>query len=172
MGSPVTLSHLTLSDPERLRCRIWSKIDTCIVRYYVRGNPHFNWFSLQQWIFGASLQKIANVTPTAAVKQTAKVLVPLVEFHHCTLWRNQKPQLSGKRATTGRNRVKFGPRGWVFSVYKVFLTVKWLRSFWSLSVHSDFRQACISKMAGCRAERTEIWASGVSIRCTQATFDT
>ncbi len=80
MGSPVTLSHLTLSDPEKskLRCRIWSKIDTCIVRYCVGVNPDFNWFSLQQWVFDTSLQKIAKVIPTAAVKQSAKVLGPLV----------------------------------------------------------------------------------------------
>ncbi len=81
MESPVTLSHLTLSDPERwmLRCWIWSKIDTCIVRYCVRVNLDFNWFSRQQWVFD-SLQKIANVIPTAAVKQSAKVLGPPVIF--------------------------------------------------------------------------------------------
>ncbi len=64
----------------KLRCRIWSKIDTCIVRYCVRVNPDFNWFSLQQWVFDTSLQKIANVIPTAAVKQSAKVLGPLVDL--------------------------------------------------------------------------------------------
>ncbi len=127
--------------------------------YYVRVNPHFSWFSLQQWVFDASLPKIASVIPTAAVKQSAKVLVPLVEFHHCTIWRYQNLQLSGKRATTERKRVIFGPRGWICSVYKVFLILKWFRSFWSQSVHSDFRQACISKMAGRRAKRIEIWAS-------------
>ncbi len=80
MRSPVTLTHLTLSDPEssKLRCRKWSKIDTCIVRYCVRVNPDINWFSLQQWIFNTSPQKIANVIPTAAVKQSAKVLRPPV----------------------------------------------------------------------------------------------
>ncbi len=39
-------------------------------------------------------------------------------------------------------------------------------------MHSDFRQACISKMAGRRAKRVEIWAFRVSIQCTQGTFDT
>ena len=45
------LSHLTLSDLERstLRCRIFSKIDTCIVRYCVRVNPRF------QLIYSAAL---------------------------------------------------------------------------------------------------------------------
>ncbi len=37
---------------------------------------------------------------------------------------------------------------------------KRLRSFWGHLVHSDFRQACISKMASHRAKRSEIWASG------------
>ncbi len=41
-------------------------------------NPRFNWFSLQQLTFDTSLQKIANVIPTAAVKQSAKVHGPLV----------------------------------------------------------------------------------------------
>ena len=57
---------------------IWSKIDTCIVRYCVRVSLDFNWFSLQQWVFDTSLQKIANVTPTAAVKQSVKAHAP---FH-------------------------------------------------------------------------------------------
>ena len=48
------------------------------MRYYVRVNTDFNWFSLQQGVFDTSLQKIANVIPTAAVKQSAKVLGPLV----------------------------------------------------------------------------------------------
>ena len=39
-------------------------------------------------------------------------------------------------------------------------------------MHSDLRQACISKMAGRRVKLSEIWASGVSIQCTQGTFDT
>ena len=154
MGSPVTLSHLTLSDPERLRCRILSKIDTCIVTCYVRVNPHFSWFSLQQRVFDASLHKIASVIPTAAVKQDAKVLGPLVE----------RPQ--------SETEWNLGLGGWAFSAYKVFLTLKWCRSFWSQPLHSDFQQACISKMAGRRAKRIEIWASGVSIQCTQGTFDT
>ena len=89
MGSPVTiqsLSHLTLIDLKRskLRYRIWSKIDTCIVRYCVRVNPDFNWFSVHQWvIFDTSLQKIDNVIPNAAVKQSAKVLGPLITVVHC-----------------------------------------------------------------------------------------
>ena len=43
MGSPIPPSDLTLSDLDRskLRCRKWSKIDTCIVRYCLRVNPRF-----------------------------------------------------------------------------------------------------------------------------------
>ncbi len=33
------------------------------------------------------------------------------QIHHCTLWRNQKPQLSGKRANVEQNGVEFGTRG-------------------------------------------------------------
>ncbi len=33
------------------------------------------------------------------------------QIHHCTLWRNQKPQLSEKRAIVEQNGVKFGTRG-------------------------------------------------------------
>ena len=40
----------------------------------------FNWFSLQHRVFDTSLQKIANVLLTAAVKQSAKVQGPLVYF--------------------------------------------------------------------------------------------
>ncbi len=76
MDSPIPW-HLTLSDLDRskLRCRKWSKIDTCIVRYCLRFNPwdltlDFNWFT--------SLQKIANDISTAAVNQRAKVHGPLV----------------------------------------------------------------------------------------------
>ncbi len=48
-------------------------------------------------------------------------------FHHCTLSGNQKPQLSGKRETLERNGVKFGPQGWVFSVYRALLRLKCVR---------------------------------------------
>ena len=57
-----------------------------------------------------------------------------------------------KRATIERYGVNFGPRGWVFIVHRVLLTLLWLKSFWGHSVHSDFRQAFISKMAGRRAK--------------------
>ncbi len=52
------------------------------------------------------------------------------------------------------------------------MPLQWLRSFWGHSVHSDFRKICISKMAGRRAKQREIWASWVSIQCTEGTFDT
>ncbi len=47
-----------------------------------------------------------------ALKQSVKAHGPLVfrkfQIHHCTLWRNQKPQLSGKREIVEQNGVKFG----------------------------------------------------------------
>ena len=39
-------------------------------------------------------------------------------------------------------------------------------------MQSDFRQACISKIASRREKQSEIWASGVSVLCTQGAFDT
>ncbi len=54
MGSPVAFTF-DLEWPWKVtqgqKCRIWSKIDTCIVRYFVRANPDFNWFSLHKWVF-------------------------------------------------------------------------------------------------------------------------
>ncbi len=37
---------------------------------------------------------------------------------------------------------------------------------------SNFRQLCISKMAGRRAKWTKFWASGVSIQCIQCIYGT
>ena len=94
------------------------------------------------------------------------------QIHHCSLWRNQKPQLSGKGAIMERNGVvKFGSQGLVFSVIRVLLTVKCLRSFWVIWCISDFRQPCISKMAGRMAKWSEIWALGICIQCRHDTFD-
>ncbi len=33
------------------------------------------------------------------------------QIHHCTLWRNQEPQLSGEQAIVEQNGVKFGESG-------------------------------------------------------------
>ncbi len=66
-----------------------------------------------------------------------------------------------------------GGRG-VFSVYRVLLTVKCYGHPWVIWCVSNFRRAYISKMAGPRAKRSEIWGSGpMSIQCTciQGTFD-
>ncbi len=54
----------------------------------------------------------------------------LANFWISPLYHMRKPktQLSGKRATVERNRVKVGPWRWVFSVYRVLLTLQWLRS--------------------------------------------
>ncbi len=39
-----------------------------------------------------------------------------VQIHHCSLWRNQKPQLSGKRAIVEQNGVKFATCGYVYNI--------------------------------------------------------
>ncbi len=145
MGSPVTLSHLTLSDPDRskLRCQIWSKIDTCIVRYCVRVNPDFNWFSLQQWVFDRSLQKIANVIPTAAVKQSAKVLGPLVS--------SPTPSSRNKLKLRDLDRVDWQ----VWQTRADFLACRYRYFVWPCSIHRHCKSAgrwresvnCVSKKA-------------------------
>ena len=65
-------------------------------------------------------------------------------------------KMAGRRA----KRIKVGPRGWVFSVHRVLLTLKCLRSFWGHWIHFDFRKTSISKTAGRRAKQSEIWARG------------
>ncbi len=39
------------------------------------------------------------------------LLTIFFQIHHCNLWRNKKPQMSGKRAIIERNGMKFGTRG-------------------------------------------------------------
>ncbi len=82
----------------------------------------------------------------------------------------EKP-VSRKRLVIERNGIKFGPGRWVFSVHRVFLTPKWLRSFWGHLVLFRFRQPCISKMAVRRAKESETWVSGVNNQFIQGTFD-
>ncbi len=102
----------------------------------------------------------------------------------------QKPQLYGKRATVERNRVKFGPRGWVFSVHRVHLTLKCLRSFWGqsvylwvFSVHSERLTlkrlrfvlgslgafSIFNNLVPWTWLVVELWVSGMSIQCIQDT---
>ena len=79
--------------------------------------------------------------------------------------------VSRKRLVVDRNRVKFGPRWWVFSVHRVRLTLTWLRSFWGHWCISDLRQPCLSKTSGRRAKWSEIWALGGCIHCIQGSFN-
>ncbi len=90
MGKPP--SYLTLSDLEKskLRCWIWSKIDTCVCDI-LELTLEFTWFSLPQSVFDASLQKIANVLPTAALKQSAKVHGTLVLKYEVE-YQNKRPR--------------------------------------------------------------------------------
>ncbi len=92
MGSPVTLSHLTLGDLERSISRslryqrlIYHKAAELRHILLLKINKKhiwldFSWFSLQQWVFDTCLQKIPNAILTVAVKQSANVHGPLV-FH-------------------------------------------------------------------------------------------
>ena len=92
--------------------------------------------------------------------------------------------VSRTRLVVEQNGVKFGAQGWVFTVYKVVLTVKCLRSFWIVGCFSDFRQPCISKTGkhkpkslcysvlcghyppSCQADRESPWASCIySFHC-------
>ena len=43
--------------------------------------------------------------------------------------------VSRKWLVVEQNGVNFGPWGFVFSVHRVLLTLKWLRSFWGHFVH-------------------------------------
>ncbi len=74
-----------------------------------------------------------------------KVIFLIFEMHLCIPLGNQKPQISGKPATVQWNGVTFGPRGWVFSVYRVLLTVKWLRTLWGHWVHFRFSSSLYLK---------------------------
>ena len=38
-------------------------------------------------------------------------------------------------------------------------------------MHSDFQQTCISKTAGRRVKRSEVWGSGVNVQSIQGHFD-
>ncbi len=85
--------------------------------YCVRVNPDFNRFSLQQWVFDTSLQKkIGNAIPTAAVKQSAKVLGPLVFTYYriMNFWPTTKHLLyhglTGKFPTLGESPVTLSIR--------------------------------------------------------------
>ena len=39
------------------------------------------------------------------------IFFPKFHIHHCILWRNQKPELSGKRVITEQKGVEFGTHG-------------------------------------------------------------
>ena len=78
LRSPLPPSHLTLSDikSSKLRSWKWSKIDTWMMRYCVRVNPRYQFLiSIDFWC------KSPFVIPTPVVKQSAKVIGPLVTVH-------------------------------------------------------------------------------------------
>ena len=64
--------------------------------------------------------------------------------------------------------MKFGLRG-EYSVYTGYFDTYGVKvilgSLIKVRLISNFRQSCTLKMAGCRAKRSDIWASGMSIQC-------
>ncbi len=50
------------------------------------------------------------------------------QIHHCTLWRNRNPQLSGKQAIVEQNRVKLGTR----EQFRLYICVQ-LLELWPLA---------------------------------------
>ena len=73
-------------------------------------------------VTGTMLKLVLNFPPNGPHKITLGIFeilslrVLLIFFrkfqiHHCSLWRNAKAQLSGKRAIAEQNGVKFGTRG-------------------------------------------------------------
>ncbi len=55
-----------------------------------------------------------------------------------------------------KKRPKFGPWGYVVSVYLVLLIVKCSGLFWGHSLHFWFQQPCTSKTVGHRAKRMQV----------------
>ncbi len=60
------------------------------------------------------------------------------QIHHCSLWRNQKPQLSGKRAIVEQTEWNVGLVGSTLTLYRVPLACFSSRSFWGHSMHLRF----------------------------------
>ena len=68
--------------------------------------------------------------------------------------------VSRKQLIVERHGRKFGPQGQVFSVHRVRLTVKCLRSVGVIRCISDFCRPCILETDNRRAKRTKNWSSG------------
>ena len=79
---------------------------------------------------------------------------------------------SSLRLVVERNGVKFGPRGVSIQCVQRLSTVKCLGVILGSLGAFPIRQGYISKTAGRRAKRNEIWPSGARIQCLQGTFDT
>ncbi len=65
-----------------------------------------------------------------------------------------------KRLVVDWNGRTIGPLGQVFSVYRLFLTVKCSKSVWGHSVHFWFSTTLYLEMAAHRAKRMKNWTSG------------
>ena len=100
------------------------------------------------WASWVSIQCTQDIFDTLVIKVILASLGVFPIF--------EKP-VSRKQLVIERNRVCLGDE---YSVYTVLLTQVVnviLGVIWCIS---DFRQPCISKTAGRRAKRSEIWVSG------------
>ncbi len=80
----------------------------------------------------------------------------------------RRPWIS-KRLVVERNGPKFGPQGWVFTVYRVLLFSVQVQ-FGVIRCISKFWRPCILKTSDRRAKRTKLSTSEVSLLCIQSTY--
>ncbi len=71
------------------------------------------------------------------------IFFPIYQLDHCRLWKKQK-----------QNGVKFDPRRWVFSVYRILVKLSVSGKSGVIRCISDFQQPCISKTEGLRVKDT------------------
>ncbi len=109
------------------------------------------WFSLQQWVFDTSLQKFANVIPTAAVKQDAKVHGPLVSF----VLFNMGPNVSENIKTLSLLQTL------PLLHSRMFHTSSGFAAQWSSPKKNTSN---ISKSSVCRVKQSRIWDQEVVVQ--------
>ncbi len=83
-------------------------------------------------------------------------------------WGMIKCAISAKHLAVKQNGPNIGPLGYVFSVYRVLLTVLDQVQFGVIRYISEFHRpctCCISEMTNRRAKQTKIWASDPAYHC-------
>ncbi len=112
------------------RQRLTRKTGGCIKATQVDPAKHYLLFANFTWTCRLRRPSFDGVSLSPA-----KILFGIFEFlsvrflmffiyqkfqiHHCSLWRNQKPQSSWKRVIVEQNGMKFGTCGWYFNIYRV-----------------------------------------------------